>query len=184
MRRRYTAPTPAARCLLAPPAGRNLQAHPTPPTPVTDSERRARLRAAAVEGKAALSKLQDLLDASEAHLAGERTQLADAERRGAMAERIGDAETLQVAQEFAAKHRERVRVLERKVEAQRAEIQLLERDVEQVVRELKQAGFGVDPVPDPGPDEGDVRLASELDRKRREADADALLANLKKKMGR
>lgn len=151
---------------------------------MTDTERRARLHAAAVEGKVALGKLHDLLTASERQLTAERGLLADAERRGVLAQGIGDEETLRVAEEFAAKHRDRVAVLERKVEAQRAEIQLLERDVAQVVRELKEAGFAVDPVPDPGPDEDDARLAADLDRARKEAAADTLLANLKKKMGR
>lgn len=151
---------------------------------MTDAQQRTRLHAAAVEGRAALSKLRDLLHDSEAQLAGERRQLVDAERRGALAFGIEDAETHRLAEEFAGKHRERVSVLERKVEAQQAEIALLEREVDTVVRQLKTAGLGVDPVPDPGPDVNDERLRGEIDRAGREAAADQMLEHLKKKMGR
>lgn len=151
---------------------------------MTDSQQRARLHAAAVEGRAALGKLRDLLQHSEAQLASERRLLEDAERRGRMAAGIADVETTRVAEEFATRHRERVAVLERKVEAQQAEIALLDRDVEAVVRQLKTAGFAADPVRDPGPDLDGEQLQAEIDQAGRAAAADQMLENLKKKMGR
>ncbi|MEX0690990.1 MAG: hypothetical protein WD934_09515 [Gemmatimonadales bacterium] len=151
---------------------------------MTDPSQRSRLHAAAVEGRAALGKLRELLTESERVLASEQRQWADAERRGQMAAGIGDPETQRIAEEFSAKHRERVAVLERKVEAQRAEIALLQRDVDAVVAQLKSAGFQAGPVPDPGPDLDGERLRSQLDHSAREAQADDLLSQLKKRMGR
>jgi len=65
-----------------------------------------RMRQAAVEGRAALLQLREALARTERALAGERTQLALAQRRGTLADGIGDRETVEVAQRFTAKHAE------------------------------------------------------------------------------
>src|SRR5439155_1024114 len=110
------------------------------------------------------------------------------------------AETVAVAQRFAAKHRERVGVLERKVAALKEELGLYERELvdmqaqlgraerdrplteaersaERAWRELQRAG-GSRPETDL---QGDL-LQSDLDRTAREAAADRQLRELKKKM--
>lgn len=150
-------------------------------------ERLTRMREAVVAARAAVRALRDGLAGTERELAGERRQLADAERRGRLAAGIGDDETVQVAQKYAVKHGERVRVLERKLAAQREELALAERDAADMTAELKQLELGIDPRaasrPDPEPDE-DPLLRFKLDRAAREAEADDMLRDLKRRMGK
>src|SRR5947199_306658 len=136
----------------------------------------------------------------ERDLADERRRLADAERRGRLAAEIQDGETVEVAQRFAAKHHERVGVLEHKraalaeeralYERELAEMQAqlvraerdrplteAERSVERAWRDLQAAGGAR-----PGTDIQDELLKSELERAAREAAAERQLKELKKKM--
>jgi hypothetical protein len=84
--------------------------------------------------------LQDRnLQGAEAELQRERRALEDAERRGAMAEKIGDAETARIAHEFADRHRRRVAVMEEKVRAARAERELAYQETEDMMRRYKEA---------------------------------------------
>ena len=76
---------------------------------------------------------------TEAELERERRALADAERRGSMAERIGDAETVRVALEFSERHRKRVLVLEEKLRATVAERDLARQEAEDMMRRYKEA---------------------------------------------
>ncbi len=138
---------------------------------------------------------------TEGRLAHERQQLADAERRGRLASGIQDEETVAVAGRFAAKHRERVAVLERKLSAQQSELMLADREyadmkaqlqdflrsrpaadasrrVESAWRDLEGAHGGS------GADREDAQLKSRLDRAAREARAEAQLDELKKRMGK
>ena len=61
------------------------------------------------------------------------------ERRAMLAERIGDAETVRVAREFGAKHREKAAVLEQKVAAAEAELALRRREADEMVVRYKEA---------------------------------------------
>jgi hypothetical protein len=149
------------------------------------------MRRAAVDGRAALMKLRGALAATDRELVIERKHLDDARRRGTLAQGIGDGETVEIAGRFAARHAERVAVLEQKLVAQRAELELAERDVEEMVAQLKDmelrggvapAGAGpADPTLDP--DEGQA-LGSEMDRAARESAAEERLRELKKRMGK
>ena len=82
----------------------------------------AGLREAWVEARLGIRAMRDALDATERELTAERRQLEDAERRGRLAAAIPDQETVAVAERFAARHRERIAVLERKAFAWRAQI--------------------------------------------------------------
>ena len=114
-------------------------------TPPEDPRARtAALHAALLDTKVALGSMRDGLATAERNLAEERRQLADAERRGRMAGEIGDAETGRVAEQFVARHRERIAVLEAKIAAQRAELALTERDLEQLTTEWRAAKLGTD----------------------------------------
>jgi hypothetical protein len=156
------------------------------------------IRQSLVEMKAAVMGLRDALAASEQDLAAERRQLEDADRRGRLAQGIGDAETAEVAQRFIERHRERAAVLERKIGVQREELALADREmtelagrvrsapqtaandsVQQAWRELEAAGGAR-----PGTDPNDVLLSAELDRARRNAAVNEQLAYLKKKLGK
>jgi sugar diacid utilization regulator len=160
------------------------------------------MREAVIQARASLEAMRQGLQQTEQRLAHERRQLADAERRGRLAAGIQDAETVEVAERFAAKHHERVEVLERKLDAQRRELTLAEREyeemkaqlivaererpatdaarsVESAWRDLEAAG-GTRPETDVK----DELLRSQLDRSAREARADEQLQELKRKMGK
>ncbi len=173
----------------------------TPPADARDVV--GKMHEAVVETRAALMGMQEQLENAERRLAKEREELADAERRGKLAEGIGDTETVEVAQRFAAKHQERVNVLSRKVEAQRAELQLAEREFAQMREQLKKAkregglkGDVSDRIETAWRDLESVQgdrpevdyqydpLRSQMDAAAKDAAAAEQLRQLKKKMGR
>src|SRR5213596_2851741 len=158
------------------------------------------MREAVVEAKLAVGETREAVARTERALTQERQRLADAERRGRLASEIQDRETVEVAQRFAAKHRERAEVLAKKLAALQGQLALCERELvdmqaqlgraerdrplseaersaERAWRDLQQAG-GVRPDTDL---QGDL-LQSDLDHTAREAAADRQLRELKKKM--
>jgi hypothetical protein len=158
--------------------------------------RAAALREALLEAKVGVGTMQTALTSTERELASERRQLADAERRGRLAAAVPDTETVSLAERFAARHRERVAVLERKLVVQRDELALAEREVAEMLAEYRVARPGapfesVDAAwrdleaaggerPGTGLDD-DGR--AETDRKLKET-VEAQLAFLKKKLGK
>jgi len=172
----------------------------TPPGDLRDLARQ--MREAVVEAKLAVGETREAVARTDRDLTQERQRLADAERRGRLASEIQDQETVDVARRFAAKHRERTDVLEKKLAALKDELALYERELgdmqgqlvraerdrplteaersaERAWRDLQAAG-GARPGTDP---EGEL-LKSQLDRAAREAAADRQLRELKKKMKR
>lgn len=170
----------------------------TPPGDLRELTRQ--MREAVVEAKVALEETRQAVTRAETELALERQRLADAERRGRLAGEIQDKETVQVAERFAGKHRERVAMLEKKVAALQDEQALYERELadmqgqlaraerdrplseaertaERAWRDLQQGG-GVRP----GTDLRDDLLKAEMDRAARDKAADQQLQELKKKM--
>lgn len=97
------------------------------------------MRREMVQARAALPLYDDAVRAADAELARERKALDDAVRRGGLAEKIGDAETVRVASEFAERHRKRVGVLEDKARAARAEQELRAQEVQDMTRRYKEA---------------------------------------------
>jgi hypothetical protein len=159
------------------------------------------MRQAIVEARASLEAMQRGIASVERELSGERRALADAERRGRLAAGIGDQETVAVAERFAGKHQERVQILERKLAAQREELDLATREVQEMKeqylafqrsRPATEAGRSVEAawrdLEAAGVSRGDARdeeaLRSRMDRAAREAQAEAQLEALKRKMGR
>jgi hypothetical protein len=158
----------------------------------------AGLREALLEAKVGVGAMRSALAATERELLTERRQLADAERRGRLAAEVSDAETVVLAEKFAARHRERVAVLERKLVVQHEELALAEREVEEMLGQVRagRPGLGADSIaaawrdleaaggdrPDAAPD--DERLRAEADRKLKEQAVEAQLAFLKKKFGK
>jgi len=170
----------------------------TPPGDLRDLARQ--MREAVVEAKLAVRDGREALARTQRELGEERQRLADAERRGRLAAEIQDAETVEVARRFAAKHGERVGVLDRKLAALSAELALSERELaemqaqlaraerdrplteaersaERAWRDLQAAGGAR-----PATDVRDELLKAEMDRAAREAAADRQLKELKKKM--
>jgi hypothetical protein len=171
----------------------------TPPPDL--SEIASQMREAVIEQKAGLRAVREALGQAERQLEAERAELATAERRRGQAEAIGDAETVQIADRFIAKHRERAEVLEKKVAAQREETALAERDLAEMTAQLQEAArrapaagqasaaeawnsLGAAGMDRPEADlEGEL-LKGRLAQAEREAAADAKLEELKKRMGK
>lgn len=97
------------------------------------------MRREMVDARAAVPLLEEQIAAAEVELARERKALEDAERRGGLAERAGDAETAAVAAEWVERHRRRVAVLEDKVRAARAEHELRKTEVDDMMARYKEA---------------------------------------------
>jgi hypothetical protein len=172
----------------------------TPPGNLRDLARQ--MREAVVDAKVAVQEMRAALARTEVEVTAEGQRLADAERRGRLAAEIQDQETVQVAERFTARHRERVGVLERKLAAQREELALAERDLGEMQSQLKAAdrdrpaGAGESSaerawrdIQAAGGTRPDVDLQNELlkhdiDRVAREQAADEQLDLLKKKLGK
>jgi hypothetical protein len=97
------------------------------------------MRREMVQARASLPLYEDAVRGADAELARERKALEDAVRRGGLAEKIGDAETVRIAGEFADRHRRRVAVLEDKARAARAEQELRAQEVQDMMRRYKEA---------------------------------------------
>ncbi len=155
----------------------------------------AGLRAALLEAKLGVGHMGDALRDTERELAEERKRLEDAERRGQLAVAVPDPETTQVAERFAAKHRDRIGVLERKIAVQRDELALAERELTELTALARSAASrgpsdsidaawrDIEALGAERPDE-EQRLQAELDRRRQEEAVEAQLAFLKRKLGR
>ena len=164
--------------------------------PGSDRERAAALREALLEARLGLTTMREALARTERELAAERKHLADAERRGKLAADLPDAETVALADRFAARHRERVLVLERKLVVQREELALAEREVAEMGTELRGWARGPEAASveaawrDLGaagverPTSDADRLALDEERRRKEEAVEAQLAYLKKKLGK
>ena len=156
----------------------------------------ASMRDTLVQARVGLGDLRTALETTRARLAAERRELDTVRRRKGLAAGINDAETVTIAERYEAQHAQRVTVLEQKIAAQEAELAMAERDVDEMTAELKLAAAGIDAVPptaDPGGlgsvDPDAERLQQELDslaraqrRAATEADAEAKLAALKRRM--
>ncbi len=161
-----------------------------------------KMRDAVIETRVALDSMRDGIAATEQKLAAERRHLDDAQRRGRMATEIDDLETAQIAEQYIAKHGERVRVLEDKLAAEREEFQLAEREFTEMREKLRTARDMHSPSDAssriesawrdieaaggtrPETDLNDELLRSKFDRAASEARAEEQLRQLKKKMGR
>ena len=172
---------------------------------VAPTDRRAaiyEMKRALVSAKLGVEDLREGVEVTRRKLNAEREQLVTVQRRKVLAEGINDAETIALATKYEQQYGERVAVLERKLEAEEAEAALAERELGEMMTALKAANAGVGSnTGSPGgasreisdaelglPD--DSRLHSELDnlarankRSAADADAEAKLAELKKRMG-
>ena len=170
---------------------------------VAPEERRSVLsdmRDTIVRARMALDDLRSGIAATGKRLAAERAELETIRRRRVLAEGINDKETVEVATRFETLQGEKVSVLERKLEAQKGELAIAEREVEEMKAQFKAANAGVGSGLRPGaamPSDAelglgqhDPGLAQEIDslgraqrRAASDADADARLAELKRRMG-
>ncbi|MCA0376995.1 MAG: hypothetical protein LCH84_15195 [Gemmatimonadetes bacterium] len=174
-----------------------------------DERRRmtAGMRDALVHAKMALQDLRATLAATETHLATEQRELDTVRRRQGYAADIGDQETVAIAERFATQHAEKVALLESKRMVQQQELAMAEREYEQMSAELRRVqsglapdGIGVEAQAQREVDEAlsgapsgaptgsggmdDAVMPPRRTRAEREADAEARLADLKRRFGR
>jgi hypothetical protein len=160
-----------------------------------------RMKGTLVQAKLGLDDLRDGLAQSRRKLESERRELEIVRRRKELALKVQDTETVTVAERFERQHEERIRVLEDKVGVQSREVELAEREVASMKAEIRSAMAGGppspggatldDPLEDPLVDEAGAKARDELDalardraRADREADVNARLEELKRKMGK
>ena len=172
----------------------------TPPENLSDIA--ARMREAVIEQKATVRGLEAELAKAEDLLAHQKAELETATRRREAAAGINDQETVAVADKFIARLGERTAVLDKKVAAQREELALAQADLTEMTAQLQEAArrnpkltsersteaawrdLGKAGMDRPEMDiEGEL-LEGRARRAAREAQADAKLEELKKKMGR
>lgn len=155
----------------------------------------AQMRDTLVQARVGLGDLRQAIEESQLALTAKERELETVRRRKGQAQSIGDAETIRVAERYEAELASRVDVLTRKLAAQRDELALAEREVSEMTAELRRAIGGVTPprsvgAIDPLADDHSAALdeLAALERARgraaRDADADARLAELKRKMGK
>jgi len=161
-----------------------------------------------VHAKLAVNEMRAALTVTEQRLRNEQTELDTVRRRQGLAADIGDHETVAVAERFAAQHAERVTVLESKRMVQQQELALAEREYESMSADLRRVMSGLAPEasgseassaeaaaareadallrdePLPSDDPLAAPPPSRRTRSEREADAEARLADLKRKLGR
>jgi len=166
------------------------------------------MREAIVHAKLAVNEMRAALTITEQRLRSEQTELDTVRRRQGLAADIGDHETVAIAERFAAQHAERVTVLESKHMVQQQELALAEREYESMSADLRRVMSGLAPEasgseassaeasaarevdallgdePLPSDDPLAAPPPSRRTRSEREADADARLADLKRKLGR
>lgn len=166
------------------------------------------MREAMVHAKLAVNEMRAALTATEQRLRSEQTELDTVRRRQGLAADIGDHETVAIAERFAAQHAGRVTVLESKRMVQQQELALAEREYESMSADLRRVMSGLAPEasgteassaeaaaarevdallgdePLPSDDPLAAPPPSRRTRSEREADAEARLADLKRKLGR
>jgi hypothetical protein len=182
---------------------RELMDRATPP-----EERRAglaRMKQTLVTARMGLDDLRSGLAVTRQRLAKEQQELETMRRRKTLAAGIDDAETVALAEKYETHHAERAEILQRKLDAQEAELAAAERDVAEMTTELRNAMAGIPGAASRGAaidaeaaaeveeavGDRSGNVASEIDalgrasaRSAREADAEARLAELKRRMGK
>ena len=93
----------------------------------------------ATEAKAYVSRLEKDLATARARAEAEAREADVCRRRREQALRIGDDETVRVAEEFAARHEERAQVFQGKAEAILRELKVCRSDVEGMLEKIKTA---------------------------------------------
>ena len=128
----------------------------------------------------ALDRLQLDLSQTRKEVIAEEEAIQTCERRAAMAERIGDQETVRIAREFGRKHSDRAAILQRKAAVLQDELTMRMEELETMDQQAAAEFVETEKL-------AQNRLQQDvdfrkLDRERREKDAEARLEELKKRM--
>jgi hypothetical protein len=158
----------------------------------------AEMKQTLVRARMGLDDLRSGIQQTRQRLAAEQRELDTVRRRKGLAAGINDQETVALAEKYEQLHAERTDVLGRKLAVQESELEMTEREVGEMTAALKEAMAGATPaslggdraeldaILDPGAGEAEEidALGRASARASREAEADRLLAELKKKMGK
>ncbi|MEO8563912.1 MAG: hypothetical protein ABI601_17665 [bacterium] len=176
---------------------RDLMDRSTPP-----EERRAglaQMKQTLVQARMGLDDLRGGITQTRQRVASEEAELETVRRRKGLAAGIDDKETVALAEKYEVLHAERTGVLTRKLSAQEAELAMVEREVAEMTAALKSAMVGGEGALSSSAEraqmeemvDGGANVAQEIDalgrssaRSAREAEADRLLAELKRRMGK
>ena len=162
----------------------------------------AQMKQTLVQARMGLDDLRGGITQTKQRLAAEQRELETVRRRKGLAAGINDLETVQLAERYEVLHAERTDVLTRKLAVQESELAMVEREVAEMTTALKSAMSGAG-----GPslqaesaasaeldamlDNSGAEVAQEIDalgrasaRSAREAEAERLLAELKRRMGK
>jgi hypothetical protein len=158
----------------------------------------AQMKQTLVQARMGLHDLRGGIEQTRQRLAAEQRELETVRRRKGLAAGINDQETVTLAEKYEALHAERTDVLVRKLAVQESELAMVEREVAEMTAALRSAMSGAGETPlqadaaelDAMLDAG-AGVAQEIDalgrasaRSAREAEADRLLAELKRRMGK
>lgn len=99
----------------------------------------AGMRAEVVDAQARVRELEAQITRATAEAEREKAEAATARRREKLASDIGDADTVQVASQYAASREERQRVLEQKAAAMKEELAIRTREVAEMLAKVKEA---------------------------------------------
>jgi len=91
------------------------------------------------DAKAYARRLESEIEQNDVKVEREGKAAATARRRARMAAEIGDAETAQVATEYAEKHERSLEILAEKADALRKELHLREADIAEMMTKLRSA---------------------------------------------
>ena len=158
----------------------------------------AQMKHTLVQARMGLDDLRGGIEQTRQRLAAEERELDTVRRRKGLAAGINDQETVMLAEKYEVLHAERTDVLTRKLAVQESELALVEREVAEMTTALKSAmsGAGVSPLPAEASEldsmlDGGANVAQEIDvlgrasaRSAREAEAERLLAEMKRRMGK
>jgi phage shock protein A len=97
------------------------------------------MRDEVAEAQASVHELEDQIARTQREIERETDEVATARRRGKLAADIEDTETAEIAQQYATKHEERLRLLEQKVTALRAELDFQRKEVDGMMQKFKEA---------------------------------------------
>jgi hypothetical protein len=161
----------------------------------------AQMKQTLVHARMGLDDLRGGIEKTRQRLAAEQRELETVRRRKGLAAGINDLETVQLAEKYEVLHAERTDVLTRKLAVQESELAMVEREVAEMATALRSAMSGAGEIPphadaasaelDAMLDNSGADVAQEIDalgrasaRSAREAEAERLLAELKRRMGK
>lgn len=91
------------------------------------------------DAQASVHELEGQIAKAQESIEREKNEVSTARRRGKLASDIGDTETAEIAEEYAAKHEERLRLLEQKATALQGELDFQRKEVDGMMTKLKEA---------------------------------------------